>query len=169
LVEFPSSKIIADAIIRNLRKSGRGKVRDPEKLRMSLSGPAIIEFPTAGAFAETLQLQDISRAFGGGGKGGILRGLTSGQLSFLTNPNVQRTVQKIQLERQQAQIAKAEFDFLAKIQGAIGKQLESFKVPQIEAPTIDLTPMIESESQVKQEQPSSSIIPLAIIGAVLLG
>jgi len=46
-----------------------------------------------------------------------------------------------QIQLQQAQ-QKAESDFLARIQGAIGKQLESFKAPQIEAPTIDLTPMI---------------------------
>ena len=63
---------------------------------------------------------------------------------------------------------KAESDFLARIQGAISKQLGSFKVPQ--APQAFQTPMIESESQVKQvEQSPTSLIPLAIIGAVLLG
>jgi len=65
----------------------------------------------------------------------------------------------------QATQAKAESDFLARIQSAINKQLESFKIPQVQQ-----TPMIESESQVKQvEQSPTSLIPLAIIGAVLLG
>jgi len=62
----------------------------------------------------------------------------------------------------QATQAKAESDFLARIQEAINKQLASFKVPQAQQ-----TPMIESESQVKQVQQSpTSLIPLAIIGAV---
>jgi len=73
-------------------------------------------------------------------------------------------LRKAQAQFQTTQ-AKAESDFLARIQEAINKQLASFKVPQVQQ-----TPMIESESQVKQVQQSSTlIIPLAIIGAVLLG
>jgi len=68
------------------------------------------------------------------------------------------------------QLQTAETDFSARIQSAIAKQLSSFTIPQAQA----LTPMIESESQMKQEfQSPVSLIPIAIIGiilgAVLLG
>lgn len=79
--------------------------------------------------------------------------------------------QKAELQFQATQ-AKAESDFLARIQSAISKQLAAFEVPQQQV--IIQTPMIESESQVKQiEQSPVALIPIAIIGiilgAVLLG
>lgn len=93
--------------------------------------------------------------------GGGLQGLQKAR-AFL---ELERRQPAIQLAAQQQAQQKAESDFLAKIQAAINKQLESFKVPQIQQ-----TPMIESESQVKQVvQSPTSLIPLAIIGAVLLG
>jgi len=68
------------------------------------------------------------------------------------------------------QLQTAETDFSSRIQSAISKQLSSFTIPQAQAQT----PMIESESQIKQEfQSPVSLIPIAIIGiilgAVLLG
>jgi len=86
--------------------------------------------------------------------------------------------------------AKAESDFLNKIQSAIDKQLGSFSTsidkqlsdfaPSFQGKQVPIgqrivnTPMIESESQMKQtEQSPISLIPIAIIGiilgAVLLG
>ena len=66
----------------------------------------------------------------------------------------------------QATQAKAESDFIARIQAAISKQLESFTIPQQKF--IVQTPMIESESQIKQvEQTGIPLIPLAIIGVIL--
>jgi len=80
-----------------------------------------------------------------------------------------------QQEQQFAQAQqKAESIFLQKIQDAINKQLTEFTPPEVEPPVIKIpaTPMIESESQAKQVEQSTSIIPLAVIaiaGAVLLG
>jgi len=73
---------------------------------------------------------------------------------------------------------KAEADFIGRIQAALNtqlqgfnQQLQSFTIPQ---QTIIQTPMIESESQVKQEtQSPNNLIPIAIIaliaGVVLFG
>lgn len=75
---------------------------------------------------------------------------------------------KAELQFQSTQ-AKAESDFIARIQSAIDKQLSSFTIPTATAqqPIIQ-TPMIESESQVKQElQSPVPLIPLAIIGVIL--
>lgn len=107
----------------------------------------------------------IARATAAGKKPGadsfkILQGFST---LFPAQIAAQKAQKKAESQFQATQ-AKAESDFLARIQEAINKQLASFKAPQVQQ-----TPMIESESQVKQEQPSSSIIPLAIIGAVLLG
>ena len=79
---------------------------------------------------------------------------------------------KAEQQFKQAQV-KAESDFIARIQSAISKQLESFTVPQqtqqpIQPIFIQTTPMIESDSQIKQEQQSPiPLIPLAIIGVIL--
>jgi len=165
LVQFPSSEILFQAIKKTLAAGGSRGFPTRESLLQPAKTP-----PGRQSINTTKFLQSISQAFGGEGRlGGTLPGLTEGQFQFLVNERVQKFAGQIELQQAQQVQQKAELDFLAKIQGAIDKQLESFKVPQIEAPTIDLTPMIESESQVKQEQPSSSIIPLAILGAVLLG
>jgi len=74
------------------------------------------------------------------------------------------------------QLQTAESDFTKNIQSAISKQLSAFTIPTATAqqPIIIQTPMIESESQIKQEfQSPIGLIPIAIIGiilgAVLLG
>lgn len=70
----------------------------------------------------------------------------------------------------QVQQEKAESDFISNIQSAIDKQLSAFTIPTATAqqPIIIQTPMIESESQIKQtEQSPVSLIPLAIIGVIL--
>lgn len=83
--------------------------------------------------------------------------------------------QKAEQQFKQTQ-SKAESDFISRIQSAIDKQLSSFTIPTATAqqPIIIQTPMIESESQIKQvEQSPVSLIPIAIVGiilgAVLLG
>ena len=165
MVEFPSSEILFQGFIKSLKAGG---VTRDFPTREDLLKPAVFRDSSS---SNTIKfIRGISQAFGGRGRiGETIPGLNVGQFSFIASERVQKFVGEAQLEQAQRVQQKTELDFLAKIQGAIGKQLESFKVPQVTAPTVDLTPMIESESQVKQEQPSSSIIPLAIIGAVLLG
>lgn len=73
--------------------------------------------------------------------------------------------QKAEQQFKQTQ-AKAESDFISRIQSAIDKQLSSFTIPQAQA--VIQTPMIISESQIKQTQQSPvSLIPLAVIGVIL--
>jgi len=95
MVQFPSSEILFQAVIRNLKAGG---VTGDFPTRESLLQPAKIS-PSLSSNT-TKFLQSISQAFGGEGRiGGTLPGLNVGQFQFLATSNVAKFAGQIQLQQ----------------------------------------------------------------------